>query len=55
MLPNFSSPGPGTLKEFLDNDINIRDKMSLNGLGVTKFETRILSMIMKTGMVGVED
>ena len=40
-LPNFTTPIPGTLMEVLDNDIAPRDKISLNGLVMTKIKLRV--------------
>ena len=50
VFPNFTTPIPGTLREFLDNDITPRDKIYLNGLVMTKGKSRGLSMMIKTGM-----
>ena len=38
-LPKFNDSVPRTLQEVIDNDTKTRDKMSLNGLGVTKGES----------------
>ena len=49
-FPNFTTPIPGTLREALDNDITLRDKNPLNGLGITKGKSGGLCMMLKTGM-----
>ena len=49
-FPNFTTPMPGTLRGFLDNDIAPRDKISLNGLGIKKVKAVGLSKILKTGL-----
>ena len=50
MLPNFTTPVSGTLREVLDNDTTTRDKIYLNGLGITIDESGGVSVILKTGM-----
>ena len=50
LKPNFTTPVPGTLREVLDNDITTREKIYLNGLGMTKGESGGIYMMMKTGM-----
>ena len=54
-FPHFSSPVLGTLRGVLDNDITTRDKSHLNGLGTTKFESGVVSMMLKTGMELAQD
>ena len=49
-FPNFTAPGPGTLRELLDNQTTTRDNIFLDGLGMTKDESGSLSMILKIGM-----
>ena len=49
-FPNFTTSMSGTLMEFLDNYITQRDKVYLNGLGMTKCKYQSLSMMPKTGM-----
>ena len=45
---NFTTPLPGNLKKVLDNNITTRDeKISLNGLGITKGEYLDVSMMLK--------
>ena len=39
VLPNSTTTIPGTLRGVLDNDIELRDKMSLNGLEIIQFST----------------
>ena len=50
VLPNSTTTIPGTLRGVLDNDIELRDKMSLNGLVITKGKAGGLSTMLKTGM-----
>ena len=50
VLTNFNTPMPGTLKEVLNNDISPREKISLNGLGMTKGKYRGLYMMLRTGL-----
>ena len=49
-FPKFITPMSGTLREVFDNDIASRDKISLNGLGMTKGQAGGLYMILKIGM-----
>ena len=49
-FPNFTTPMPGTLMEFLDNDIVPREEISLNGIGIIKGKAEGLSIMLKTGM-----
>ena len=49
-FPNFTAPMPGTLREVLDNEIAPREKISLNGLVITKGKSIGLSMMLKTGL-----
>ena len=53
--PNFTTPTPGTLREVLDNEISPRDKIYLNGLGITKGNAGGLSMMLKTGLEVAQD
>ena len=46
-FPKFTTPVEGMLREVLDNNTKTRDKISLNGLGVTKCEYGGVSMIIK--------
>ena len=55
LLPNSTTPMTGTLREVLDDDITPRDKVSLNGLGMTKGKSGGLSMMLKTGMEVAQD
>ena len=50
VLTNFNTPMPGTLKEVLNNDISPREKISLNGLGMTKGKYGGLYMMLRTGL-----
>ena len=50
VLPNFTTPVSGTLREVLDNDNTTRDKIYLNGLGMTIEESGGISVIMKRRM-----
>ena len=43
------------LRFFFENYIAPRDKISLNGLGMTKDKARGLSMMMKTGLNVAQD
>ena len=36
-FPKLTTPGPENLREVTDNGTKMRYKMSLNGLGVTKY------------------
>ena len=54
VFPNFPISMPGTLRGVLDNYIEPRNKISLNGLGMTKVKTGGLSMILKTGLEAVQ-
>ena len=49
-FPNLTTPVPGTLREVLNNDIAPREKISLNGLGMTRGKSWGLSMMMKIGL-----
>ena len=49
-FPNFTTPVPGTSRKVLDNDTTTRDKIYLNGLGMTKGKYIGVSMMMKEGM-----
>ena len=55
VLPNFTTPVPGTLMEVLDNDNTTREKINLKGLGTTKVEYGGVFMMLKTGMVVAQD
>ena len=46
---------PGFLREVLENEIAPREKISLNGLGITKVKTGGLSMMLKTGLEVAQD
>ena len=50
LFPNFATPMPGTLRGVIYNDIAPIDKISLNGLGMTKDKAGVLSIILKIGM-----
>ena len=51
VLPNLATPVRGTMKKVLDNDTTPRDKISLNGLRMTKDKNESVSMMMiKTGL-----
>ena len=49
-FPNYTTPVPGTLRCLLYNNTTTRDKISFNGLWMTKVESGVVSMLMKTGM-----
>ena len=49
-FPNFTTPIEGTLREVLYNDISPRDKISLDGWGITKSKSGGLSIFLKTGL-----
>ena len=46
---------PGMLSGVLDNELEPRDKISLNELVMTKCKARGLSMMLKTGMEVAQD
>ena len=48
--PNISNLVSGAMREVLDNDTTAREKVSLNGLGMTKGQFEGVSMMLKTGM-----
>ena len=50
VFPNFTAPMPGTLREVINNDIAPGEKISLNGLVITKVKSIGLSVILKTGL-----
>ena len=50
VFPKFTALVSGTLRGVLDSDTTTRDKIYLNGLGVTKVESIGLFMILKTEM-----
>ena len=50
VLPNLATPVRGTMKKVLDNDTTPRDKISLNGLGITKDKSECAPMMMRTGV-----
>ena len=50
VLPNFTTPVPGTLRKVLDKDTTTREKGHLKGLNMTKGESGGLYMMIKTGM-----
>ena len=50
VLHKFTSPGTGNFRGVLYNDTNIRDKIPLNVLVVTKFESISVSIMLKTRM-----
>ena len=54
-LPNYITLVTGTLREVLENNIAPRDKISLNGLGMTKNKARGLSMMLKTRLNVAQD
>ena len=54
-FPNFTTPMPGTLREVLENDIAPREKIYLNGLGITKGKSGGLFMMMETGLEVAQD
>ena len=45
----------GTLRDVLENDITPGDKISLNGLGMTKVKYGGASMMLKIGMEVAQD
>ena len=50
LLPNFTTPVPGTLRGVIENDTTPRDKISLNGLGIKKGKSGVASMMLKIVM-----
>ena len=50
VLPNLTTPVPGTLREVLDKNTKTREKIHPNGLGMKKGESGGISMMTKTGM-----
>ena len=54
-FPDFTTPVPGTLREVLENYTTPRDKISLNGLGMTKGKYRGVPMMIITGMEVAQD
>ena len=52
---NFATPVTGTLRGVLDNYTTLRDKISLNGLGMKKGKSIDASIILKTGMKVAQD
>ena len=48
LLPNFTTPVSGTLREVLDNSNKTIDKISLNGLGMTNGESGGVYTMLKT-------
>ena len=50
VLPKFTASETGTLSEVIDNDTTTRDKMSLNGLNLTKGQAISVYVMPKTGM-----
>ena len=50
VLPIFTTPVSGTLREFIENDTTKRDKISLNGLGEKIGKYVGASMVLKTVM-----
>ena len=54
-FPNFATSVPGKLRWVLENDTKLRDKMSLDGLVMTKFKSGGTSMMLKTVMEVAQD
>ena len=54
-LPNFATPVSGRLREVLDNDTTTRNKIYLNGLGITNGEYLGVSMMLKTRIELAQD
>ena len=49
-FPNFTTPVSGILVEALEKNTTTREKISLNGLGMTKGAYGGVSMMLKIGM-----
>ena len=54
-FPSFITPVSGMLREVLENGTTKIYKIYLNGLGTTKFESGVVSMMLKTGMELAQD
>ena len=54
-LPNFTTPVPGMPRKVLDNYTTTRDKVFLNGLGMTKVKPGGTSMMLKIGLEVAQD
>ena len=54
-FPNFPAPVSDTLREVIVSDTTTRDKISINGLGVTIFKSGGVSMMLKTVMEVAQD
>ena len=55
VFPNFTTPLTGSIRGVLYNDTSTRDKIPINGLGMTKGESVIVYIMLKTGTEVAQD